>query len=473
MGTELSSSPPTDLSNTDPLLACTDAIAAAPDSAAAYVARADLLSRLKAFNEALADYRRALELSPGDISVHLAMSKTNQAKGDFCEAELCCWRALELDSQSAAAWEGLGTVLQTVGRFDESEAALRRALEIQPSGFTSMLLSRMPTLIRGDDERKITELLKNPDLSPRDRASAGFALGDLLDAADRCDEAFAAYASASSLFKQYAASQGEYFDGDNLERKIDEMISTIDPAYFQHRSDFSQPGELPVFIVGMPRSGTSLVEQILASHSKVFGAGELPEMANVRVRLRDMIPPGSPRPIHRHWHRHLAKVHLARLAMMGGDAIRVTDKMPANILHLGIIATMFPGARVIFCDRDIRGTCLSCYFQLFEKFNLIYSYDLADCARQYRLQERLTTHWQEVLPLRMLTVRYAELVQNPEPQIRRLIEFLGLDWEPNCLDFHKTNRPVLTSSLWQVRQPIYRGSVDRWKKYERHLGDVH
>jgi hypothetical protein len=154
---------------------------------------------------------------------------------------------------------------------------------------------------------------------------------------------------------------------------------------------------------------------------------------------------------------------------MGGDSARVVDKLTANVLHLGLIATMFPNARVIFCHRDPRDTILSCFFQQFEKNNLMFTYDLNDCVRQYNEQLRLTAHWKEVLPIRMLDMQYEQLVGDLENQSRRLIEFMGLEWESNCLEFHKTDRPVLTRSFWQVRQPIYTRSVGRWKHYEKHL----
>jgi hypothetical protein len=309
-------------------------------------------------------------------------------------------------------------------------------------------------------------------LPPREQIAAGFALGDVLDESNRFHEAFAAYATANAAFKELSAKDGFRFDGDDLHKTVDELIETITPDSLRCRSDFGQQSELPVFIVGMPRSGTSLVEQIAASHSRVFGAGELMDIPLIRARLAETVFPDSPRHWQRHWHRHLAKIHLARLAMLAGNAERTTDKLPVNIMNLGLIATMFPNARVILCERDPRDTCLSCYFQLFEKNNLMFSYDLADCAIQYAEQQRLTAHWKQVLPLRMLSVQYEQLVTDPETQTRRLIDFLGLDWEPGCLEFHKTDRPVLTKSVWQVRQPVYTRSASRWRHYESHLGPM-
>jgi hypothetical protein len=221
----------------------------------------------------------------------------------------------------------------------------------------------------------------------------------------------------------------------------------------------------------MPRSGASLIDQIMASHSRVFGAGERKEIARiceaVQTHNRD-------KPIEE-WDmdfaRGLADEHLAHLQELSSGAARITDKMPDNILHLGVIAVLFPGARIIFCRRDARDICLSCYFQRFDEGHA-FTYDLADCGRRLLDVERLATHWQRVLPLSMLTVEYEELIANPEPESRRLIEFLGLEWEPACLEFHRTARPVFTASIWQVRRPIYSRSVGRWRHYERHLGPL-
>jgi hypothetical protein len=167
----------------------------------------------------------------------------------------------------------------------------------------------------------------------------------------------------------------------------------------------------------------------------------------------------------------LADDYLARLQTLGLEAGRVTDKMPDNILYLGLIAVLFPAARVIFCRRDIRDVCLSCYFHFFDE-GVPYAQDLVDCGLRALEIERLADHWRSVLPLRMMTIDNEALVADLGGESRRLVEFLGLDWEPACLEFHKTDRPVLTASGWQVRQPIYTRSVGRWRNYERHLGPL-
>ncbi len=302
---------------------------------------------------------------------------------------------------------------------------------------------------------------------------AGFALGKLLDDADRFDEAFPCFVQANALLKQLPAAADEAFDGDKLRRTVDQLIQGFTPRFFAARRQWVAASELPVFIVGMPRSGTTLVEQIAASHPAVFGAGELRDIGGI---ARTLAADEAGRLTAKSWDAQAiaraSAAHLEQLRSLGGAAVRVTDKMPGNVFHLGLIATLFPQARVIFCRRDARDTCLSCYFQRFAHNRLRFTFDLADCGRQYLETERLTAHWLKTLPLPMLELHYEELIADQEGQSRRLIDFLGLPWDPVCLEFHRTQRAVVTASVWQVRQPIYNRSVGRWRHYERHLGPL-
>ena len=257
---------------------------------------------------------------------------------------------------------------------------------------------------------------------------------------------------------------GENYDGDVFARRVNDSIAMFTPDFFAQSRNWGEFSELPVFIVGMPRSGTSLVEQIAASHPDVFGAGELKDVGNIASSL-------SFGQIQRGPINDAARKELDHLRNLGGSSLRMIDKMPANVEYLGLIAMLFPAARVIICRRDPRDTCLSCFFQHFEAGNL-YAFDLNHCGRHHLQTDRLIAHWLKVLPLRMLQVRYEGLVADLEEQSRRIISFLGLPWNPACLSFHQTERTVLTASDWQVRQPIYTRSVGRWRNYERHLGPL-
>ena len=443
-----------------------------PAFAPAYDARATVLGEHLLADEALADHRRAVELAPSDVTAHLNMARTLTVAGDLAGAEACCRRALAIDPASAAAWESVGRARQAHGRFDDAAAAYRRSLDLGPTARVSLLLGRIGRLAGPAELARLRGLADDPRAAADDRVAAGFAVGKALDDADRFDDAFAAYAAANAAFKALAARRGHAFDPNDARQDVPVLVEPFTADYFRDRAGWGEPSDLPVFVVGMPRSGTTLVEQIAASHSRVFGAGERFDIAMLRSRLATPEHGDAPRRWDRSDVAREAGSHLHRLAALGRGADRVIDKMPANIFHLGLIATLFPEARVIVCQRDARDTCLSCFFQRFEQHDHMFSYDLADCGRQHALYARAADHWRRTLPLRSLTVQYEDVVADPPGQSRRLIEFLGLPWEPACLAFHQSDRPVLTASAWQVRQPISTRSVGRWERYQTHLAPL-
>jgi hypothetical protein len=232
---------------------------------------------------------------------------------------------------------------------------------------------------------------------------------------------------------------------------------------------------LPVFIVGMPRSGTSLVEQILSCHPQVHAAGELREISRLAkdlgLNFEDTDPDVSDSMLDGDRFTAASEGHLQSLRARAGDATRVTDKMPYNMVNLGLISLLFAGARVIHCRRDPLDSCVSCYFVNFERGNF-HTFDLRHMGLYYRRYERLMTHWRNVLDLAMLDVSYEAHVEDPEGTCREILAFLDLDWDPACLRFHASKRYVKTASRDQVNKPIYRSSVGRWRNYEKHLGPL-
>ena len=230
--------------------------------------------------------------------------------------------------------------------------------------------------------------------------------------------------------------------------------------------------ELPVFIVGMPRSGTTLVEQILCSHPRIFGAGELPDIPRMAEYLPMLLNTQEKYPacvtrIDNQTVQTMARRYLDHVSQMAGGAVRVIDKLPGNHQHLGFICTMYPRARIIHCCRDPLDTCVSCYCQQFE--HLPFTTSLEDIALTYRLYAQLMAHWRDVLPAQLFQVRYEELVENQEAVSRALLAFCGMEWDDRCLVFHETQRAIQTASGVQVRQPMYRSSIGRWKRYEKYL----
>lgn len=242
------------------------------------------------------------------------------------------------------------------------------------------------------------------------------------------------------------------------------------------RSDWGRPESAPVFIVGMPRSGTTLVEQILASHPQVAAAGELDHFALSAQDLPALLDKAAPYPecaaeLSRGEEDLLGRAYLKGLREAAGAAPIMTNKLPFNVLRLGLIAMMFPRARIIHCTRDPMETCLSIYLQNFA-VQQTWATDLGDLGRYDRAYRTLMAHWSRCLPLRVFELGYEDLVAAPEARIAALLAFLDLPWDSRCLRFHETPRPVVTPSLWQVRQPIYTRSVGRWRRYAHHLGPL-
>jgi hypothetical protein len=326
-------------------------------------------------------------------------------------------------------------------------------------------------LVADSEVPRLQFLLKRPNPLKKDRIAIGFSLGKLHDEAGRFDEAFECYREANFTVWNMRAREVDRFDAESVRFIVDQRIDFFTPGYFAGTRSWGDPTDAPVFVVGMPRSGTTLVEQIAASHPEVFGAGELADIGNIAKRLL-----AEQQTSVRHWTRESismeAAEHHSRLTALAPHATRIVDKMPANILNLGLIADLFPNARIILCQRDPRDTCLSCYFQWFAHNGLAFSYDLSECATHYCQQQRLAEHWLRNPPVRILPIVYEELVNDFEGQSRRLINFLELEWDSKCLEFYKTKRTVSTASLWQVRQPIYTKSVGRWRHYEKHLGPL-
>ncbi len=442
-----------------------------PNRAATWMDLANVLGQLRRDGEAVPLHEKALELQPNDPMLHSAFAATLVRLGHADAAIAHATRATELAPKWSEAWMWLGGAELALGRFDDAQSRFRRALELDPdrvdAHWNLMFTGRQSG---GGPERALLEAkLARPDMPVSDRIAAGFSLGKMCDDADEYDAAFAAYADANKLLRAERAALGQQFDGDALTKRIDRLISDHPPGVFRLVVHWGNGSELPVFVVGMPRSGTTLVEQIAASHSQVFGAGELPHIQQIgramgehnrgRRRMVDWDPMHA---------RQQADRHLRHLRELGGVAARVIDKAPDNVFMVGLIGALYPGARIIVVERDLRDCCLSNYFQFFTNGN-VFSFDLHDCGVRARETARLVKHWQQILPHRLMTIQYEDLVADLEGNARRLIDFLGLEWEPACLDFHRTERAVLTASQWQVRQPIYTRSAGRWQHYEKHL----
>jgi hypothetical protein len=341
-------------------------------------------------------------------------------------------------------------------------------------------LGQLATTLRGRlpeaDRVAMEQLVGNTELPAGKRLALHFGLAQVCDAQGAFAQAGEHLRQANALRLAEWQKRGQGYDPVEHRKFIDNLIATFTPAYFESVRGFGLDTERPVFIVGLPRSGTTLIEQILASHSQVFGAGELRYVRDTfealpRAVNREEATPMECLPdLDRGTAVRLAQEHLARLSRLNGSALRVADKMPDNYLHLGLIATLFPRAKMIHCRRDLRDVAVSCWITNFR--HIRWAFDPDQIASRFREYRRIMDAWRVVLPVPFLEVDYEETVADLEGVARRLVAWCGLEWEPACLAFHETRRPVRTASVAQVRQPIYQRSVGRWKNYEKVLGEL-
>jgi tetratricopeptide (TPR) repeat protein len=415
---------------------------------------AAFLLEINRIDECVVQIDRALALAPDSAELLLRHAEAIFRSGDVAAGEAEYRRITERIPKHAGAWSGLGWVELTLGRFEAAGASLRQAIKLNPNqGDAHRLLGVINRGATGageiDELTAVVDEEKNRDMS---RITAGFALGKKLDDAGQYDEAFARFQEANLNFRILRGAGGRRYSPNHFREFVDSLIAKAPPTRAVIRS------EIPVFIVGMPRSGTTLVEQIAASHPSVFGAGELVDIQLIASGRNPL-------------HPSVARGHLEKLRRLAPNAARVINKTPDNIVFLDLISRLFEQPRVIICERDPRDNCLSNYFTCFTKGNY-WSNDLTDCGLRNFEIHRLAAHWRTLPSMRIHTIQYETLVADLEGESRRMIEFLGLPWDEACLSFHETERAVTTPSLWQVRQPIYTQSVGRWRHYEKHLAPL-
>jgi tetratricopeptide (TPR) repeat protein len=438
-----------------------------PRRAAAHLILGHVLRDIGRLDEAAASYARALSLQPDLVAALLAQGALHRLQGRADEAHASCRAALALDPDSPAALALQGELWADRGQFDEAEQAYRRVTAIDPNspnGWSGIAASRKMRIEDGDWLQGAEALLEKR-LPLRHEIRLHYSLGKYCDDVKRYERAFHHYRSANELTKRF----GVRYDRARLGRRIDGIIDRFGAASMRRLQGGGNDSGRPIFIVGTARSGTSLTEQILATHPAVFGAGELDfwDRASAAYEAagrqgRDGAPL-LPR---------MAEDYLERLAGLSSSAQRVVDKLPANFMNVGLIHAALPRARIIHMRRHPIDACLSIYFQYFSSAHP-FSNDLDDLAHYYGEYRRVTDHWHAVLPgSALLEVSYEGLIEDQEGWTRRILEFVGLPWDPRCLDFQRTGRVVTTASKWQVRQKIHASSVARWRNYERFVGPL-
>jgi len=410
------------------------ALARAPDAVPALCGLGEALGKLDRHDEAAATFARALARAPGDASIHY----------------------------------NLGSALTFLGRIAEAGHAFARAAALEPDvpSYRYAAMATKTTAADDPDLKALERMAGNAErYAERERAELHIALAKAYDDLKRYDEAFGHLERGNAIKRRMVT----YDEAKEIGR-LRAAAETFTREFLDTRAGEGNPSPVPVFIVGMPRSGTTLVEQILASHPAVFGAGEqpiLPQLVNGGRAGEDF--PGGAATLDAGGWRHLGDEYLERLAVLAPQASRITDKMPGNFLYAGLIRLMLPGARIVHVQRDALDTCFSCYTKLFDG-DVNYAYDLAELGRYYRAYQALMAHWRSVIPPEaMLELSYERLIEDLETEARRLVGWCGLEWDERCLAFHEAKRSVRTASAIQVRRPLYKSAVGRAAPYRQWL----
>jgi tetratricopeptide (TPR) repeat protein len=462
---------------TEALASCDRALALRPGNAQSFSNRGNVLVDLRRPLEAVASYDRALAIKPDYVAALNNRAIALVALKRPLEALTSYDRAVAIKPDYAEAHDNRGVLLAALGRFGEAKDAAETAIRIAPNRprayYNLTLVTRMAT---GDRHlRAMEDLARNaPSLTANEQRDLNFALAKAYADIGDHERAFRRLADGAALKRRSTV-----YDEAAAHRFFQHIEKTFTGELLRRHQGSGALSNAPVFIIGMPRSGTTLIEQILASHPKVGAAGEIDDFQESiraleqapgnRGRFPEMFSDTSGEQL-----RRLGAHYLQRIGATSSAALRITDKMPENFLFAGLIRLALPNARIIHVRRDPIDTCFSCFSQLFIKDQSApYSYDLGELGRRYRAYERLMTHWRAVLPQEaMLEVRYEDVVFDLEGQARRILAHCGLDWDARCLDFHRTERWVATASMSQVRQPLYQSSVGRWRAYAPFLGPL-
>ena len=477
-----------------------------PDSAEAEGNLGRLLIELDRPRDAVASLRRVVALRPRDAEAQYNLGIALRRMGQPGEATASFEAALRLQPDHALALFNYADTLGEIDRHAEAIAYLDRLERLKPDDPATLTLKgRMYQETGALDQARTLfaravacapvlaaawfDLVSAGKLSPDqlarletlaadlrqpapDRAVLLFALGKAYEDLERFDEAFACFLEGNRLKRSLSA-----YDEPGLKARVARLKKGFSRELMEARAGQGSSSELPIFVVGYPRSGTTLVEQIVASHPEVHGAGERDFMGDIASALRapgnaaidfpECLPLLPPEIL-----RQAGDAYAARLQALAPAAPRITDKFPLNYYFLGLIRLILPRARILHVRREPLDSCLSCFATHFSA-NLAFSYDLAELGRNYRLYLDMMELWRRVLPEgAMLEIDYEAVVGDLEGQARRIIDYCGLPWDERCLAFHRTQRSVRTASIVQVRQPIYRSSLARWRRYEKHLGPL-
>lgn len=453
----------------DAFAALKQALLIDPTRAGTYLNLGSLLVESQQFEDALECFERAARYDPSlaraqsQLATHLTgCGKPQRAEDHFRQS-------VSLDPTHLEGWLGLGQTLEDLGDSDGALGCYRNVLARQPGQATA--LGRYLSLLRSPAPDSMLQAASAALADGRAEVSSALVGYGLAKYHDRRRD-FAAATAAARAANDARRRHAGHFDRGAFDARIASLIETCSAPFFAERRGFGVGTDQPVFIVGLPRSGTTLTEQILASHPLMHGSGELPDLPRLAARVSPHAPWRSAQSIDAAGSRELAYEYLRALREGAPKGrLRITDKSPFNFFQLGFAALLFPQARIIHCRRDARDNALSIWFENFNP-DQHYATDFGDIAHLRRGYERLMAHWHDALPLQILDVDYETLVADTEGEARRIVEFLGAPWDRRCLDFHQSERAVQTPSRWQVRERIYTRSVERWRSYAPHLPEL-
>ncbi len=445
------------------------AVALRPGYSEAHYNLGNALQNLGKLDEAAAQYAQAVALKPGFFQAINNLGNILREQGQLDQAVARYEQAVALRPDYATAHKNLGNALTQQGKFERALASYDQSLVLRPD-YAEAHYHRtdLKTFRAGDPDLVALEAIAaNPrGLAPAEMAYIHFALGKALEDLGDYPRAFEHWIKGNALKRREI-----HYDEAACERNFRLIAERFDSRLFDRFPATGDPSPAPIFVLGMPRSGSTLVEQILASHPQIHAAGELTNLDRVANSVSDangrpILFPHCLSGLDAGGFRRLGQAYLASLPTLPAGKTRIIDKLPMNFAYVGLIRLILPNARIIHTLRDPVDTCVSCFSRLFASGQL-YSYDLAELGRHYRWYHELMAHWRSVLPIGvMLDVSYEDVIDNLEGQARRLIDYCGLPWDDRCLSFHETSRPIATHSNVQVRQPLYRSSVARWRRYE-------
>jgi len=439
-----------------------------PNSVDVRLSLAATYSEAGEHEDAIEHFLFVLSARPNSVAALGALGKCYTAAGKAELALPLFVKATKLEPHHKALRLDHASALVSLGRMEEAAKMLQNniARGYMVAGSYRLLVDTQKFMGEPQELSLILNKLGENNLSAKDRVSLEHAAGKILNDLGRYDEAI-------DHFQASKLAAGHGFDLDAYRRRVDILSAGFTLQLLKSKAGFGNPTEVPVFIVGMPRSGTTLTEQICASHPSVYGAGEIQKLSSV-VRSAGFahLPNGSiqkpPQTLTVEEAATVSAEYLNFVQRMSPSADRVVDKMPHNFQLIGMISLLFPNAKIIHCTRDPIDNCLSCFMNTFnEKHG--YNTDLRTLGLYYREYKRLMDHWNALLPGRIYECNYETMIADQEAETRRLIDFLSLPWDDACLRFYETDRSVTTPSRWQVRQPIYQSSVKRWKKYENKI----